>query len=283
MAFLTLVRGLFITVVGLLVSRPLLNLLNTPQEIFRDARFYLIIVYIGTTGNLIYQMGSGALRGMGGLLLAFLFPAAVQLPEYRARPSRGHCPRLGRTGRGAATTLSQTLSGIGVIIRMNRGGYGVKVRLRNIRPDRREAGKIIGIGLPAAIQNIGNAIANLAVQSSVNFFEPTFIAANSIVTKVDDVTNIPVMALSTALCTYVGQNMGLFRMDRIKKGINYSILSLTVLGAGLCGIPDVYNGPSWQIRSLPDEKLQKYRTLIQLLEPDQTDTVVIDGKEYPLK
>ena len=96
--------------------------------------------------------------------------------------------------------------------------------------------KIINIGLPAAIQNIGNAVANLCVQSSVNFFGSTFIAANSIVTKVDDVINIPVVALSTALCTFVGQNMGQFQMDRIKKGINYSILSLTVLGAGLCGI-----------------------------------------------
>ena len=64
----------------------------------------------------------------------------------------------------------------------------------------------------------------------------TFIAANSIVTKVDDFINIPVIALSTALCTYVGQNMGLYRMDRIKKGINYSILSLTVLGAGMTAV-----------------------------------------------
>ena len=52
----------------------------------------------------------------------------------------------------------------------------------------------------------------------------------------DDVINIPVVALSTALCTFVGQKMGQLQMDRIKKGINYSILSLTVLGAGLCGI-----------------------------------------------
>ena len=56
------------------------------------------------------------------------------------------------------------------------------------------------------------------------------------VTKVDDVINIPVIALSTALCTFVGQNMGRFRMDRIRKGINASILSLTVLGIGMCGI-----------------------------------------------
>ena len=105
-----------------------------------------------------------------------------------------------------------------------------------LKPDRKEAGKIIGIGLPAAIQNVGNSIAALCVQPSVNFFGPSFIAANSIVTKVDDMINIPVIALSTALCTFVGQNFGRFRLDRIRKGINGSILSLTVLGVGMCGI-----------------------------------------------
>ena len=235
-AFLTLVSGIFITVVGLFVSRPLLGLLKTPEEIFADARVYLIIVYIGTTGNLIYQMGSGALRGMGDSSWPFYFLLFCSLLNIVLDLLAVLVFHWGVPGVALATTLSQTLSGIGVVIRLNRGGYGVKVRLSNLRPDRAEAGKIIGIGLPAAIQNIGNLIANLCVQSSVNYFGSAFIAANSIVTKVDDMINIPVVALSTALCTYVGQNMGLFRMDRIRKGINYSILSLTVLGAGLLGI-----------------------------------------------
>ncbi|MBR6321921.1 MAG: MATE family efflux transporter, partial [Lachnospiraceae bacterium] len=235
-AFLTLVCSAFITIAGLAVSRPLLNLLNTPQEIFSDARFYLIIVYLGTTGNLIYQMGSGALRGMGDSSWPFYFLLLCSFLNIVLDLLAVVVLKWGVPGVALATTLAQTLSGIGVIFRLNRGGYGVKVSFRNIRPDRMESKNIIGIGLPAAIQNIGNAVANLCVQSSVNFFGPTFIAANSIVNKVDDVINIPVVALSTALCTYVGQNMGLFRMDRIRKGINYSILSLTVLGAGLCGV-----------------------------------------------
>ncbi len=235
-AFLTLVCGLFITAVGLSVSKPLLGILNTPEEIFADARFYLIIVYLGTTGNLIYQMGSGALRGMGDSSWPFLFLLLCSILNIVLDLVAVLVLNWGVPGVALATSLAQTLSGIGVIFRINRGGYGVRISLRNIRPDRVESKKIIGIGLPAAIQNIGNAIANLCVQSSVNYFGATFIAANSIVNKVDDVINIPVVALSTALCTYVGQNMGLFQMQRIKKGINYSILSLTVLGAGLCGI-----------------------------------------------
>ncbi|MBQ7064708.1 MAG: MATE family efflux transporter [Firmicutes bacterium] len=241
-AFLTLVCALFITGVGLAVSRPLLNLLNTPQEIFSDARLYLMIIYLGTTGNMIYQMGSGALRGMGDSSWPFYFLTLCSILNVILDLVAVLVLKWGVPGVALATALAQGVSGIGVITRLNRGSYGVKVRFKGIRPDREESGKIIGIGLPAAIQNIGNLIANLFVQSSVNFFGPTFIAANSIVNKVDDVINIPVVALSTALCTYVGQNMGLFRMDRIKKEINYSILSLTVLGAGLCGVLIAFRG-----------------------------------------
>ena len=71
--FLTLACSLFITAVGLVVTRPLLHLLDTPELIMEDSRIYLIIVYLGTTGNMVYQMGSGALRGMGDSSWPFYF------------------------------------------------------------------------------------------------------------------------------------------------------------------------------------------------------------------
>jgi len=119
---------------------------------------------------------------------------------------------------------------------MNRGPDGVKVSFRHMCLDRGEALRIAGIGLPAGIQNIGNAVAALSVQTFANTFGSAFVAANSIVNKVDDFAYIPIVALSTGLCTFVGQNMGGFFMDRIKKGINQSILSLIILGSAICGL-----------------------------------------------
>ena len=235
-ACLTLLCSLFITVVGLLISRPLLAVLGTPENIFSDSLAYLIVVYLGTTGNMIYQMGSGALRGMGDSTWPFLFLLMCSVLNIVLDLVAVLALGLGVLGVAIATAVSQLVSGIGVLIHLNRGGYDVKVTARTLRLDGRETRQVIGIGLPAAIQNIGNALAALCVQSSVNVFGPAFIAANSIVTKVDDLINIPVMALSTALCTYVGQNMGVFRLDRIKKGINDSILSLCALGVVLCGL-----------------------------------------------
>ncbi|NLD83022.1 MAG: MATE family efflux transporter [Clostridiales bacterium] len=252
-AFLTLACSLFITAAGLAMTRPLLVLLGTPETIFADSRIYLTIVYLGTTGNMVYQMGSGALRGMGDSSWPFYFLLLCSLLNIALNLLSVVALGWGVAGVAAATAVSQLVSGVGILIHLNRGGYGVRLSLKTLKPDRREAGKIIGIGLPAAIQNIGNSIAALCVQSSVNFFGPSFIAANSIVTKVDDLINIPVIALSTALCTFVGQNIGRFQMDRIRRGINASILIMTGLGFGMCGILIGFRGVFPRIFTLQAE------------------------------
>ena len=233
---LTLLCSIFITVVGLLLSKPLLTILGTPQEIFQDSYWYLVIIYLGTMGNMVYQMGSGALRGMGDSTWPFLFLLLCSVLNVVFDLVTVLLFKWGVFGVALATSLSQLISGIGVIIHLNRGNYGVKVTPSSLRLDPTQTKQVVGIGLPAAIQNIGNSIASLCVQSSVNVFGASFIAANSIVNKVDDMINIPVVALSTALCTFVGQNIGSMKMDRIQKGINFSIISLSGLGVGMCGL-----------------------------------------------
>lgn len=232
---LTLICSAFITIVGILVSRPLLTALGTPQEIYHDSFIYLLVIYLGTTGNMVYQMGSGALRGMGDSTWPLYFLILCSVLNVFLDLFAVLVLHMGVLGVAISTALAQLISGISVVVRLNRGGYGVRIDFRTLRLDKHETGRIVGIGLPAAIQNIGNAIAALCVQSSVNVFGASFIAANSIVTKVDDMVQIPIAAMSIALSTFVGQNIGNLQMDRIKKGINYSIGSLCILGVFMCG------------------------------------------------
>lgn len=233
-AFLTLAGSICLTVFGLIVCRPLLKMLGTPESILNDTFYYLIVIFVCTTGNMVYQMGSGVLQGMGDSTWPFLFLLGCSILNVALDLTAVLVFHLGVTGVAVATGISQLVSGIGVVFRLNRGGYGISLSLHQLRPDPEETRRILSIGLPAAIQNVGNTIAALFVQSSVNFFGASFIAANSIVTKVDDLVNIPIMALSTALCTFVAQNMGQLRLERIRKGTNTCILFLTGVGAGLC-------------------------------------------------
>lgn len=233
-AFMTLAGSVCLTAFGLSVCKPLLKMLGTPVGILDDTFRYLVVIFVCTTGNMVYQMGSGVLQGMGDSTWPFLFLLGCSILNVALDLVAVLVLHLGVTGVAAATGISQTVSGIGVVFRLHRGGYGISLSPRRLRPDPGETQRILTIGLPAAIQNVGNTVAALFVQSSVNFFGASFIAANSIVTKVDDLVSIPIMALSTALCTFVAQNMGQLRLERIRKGTNLCILFLTGVGAGLC-------------------------------------------------
>jgi len=235
-AFLTVASSVFVTVVGLLISRPLLTLLDTPAEIFHDSNRYLMVIFIGTFGNLAYNMGSGALRGMGDSVWPFVFLVFCSVLNVVLAIIAVGVLHWGVMGSAIATAFSQLVSAIGIIYRINRGGYGIKLGWKNLKFDITEGKLIAAIGLPAGIQNIGNAFAALFVQKYANSFGPTLISANSVVTKIENLADIPVVALSTALCTFVGQNIGLLKMDRIKKGINGSMAVLVGFGSLMCAL-----------------------------------------------
>ena len=230
---LTLISAGMITVIGLLFSRLLLTALGTPQEIIRDSWLYLIVIFLGVTGNLIYQMGSGALRGMGDSQWPFYFLVFCSILNVILDLVAVLVLKLSVFGVAIATSLSQLISGLGIIYRINHGGYDVNVGLKRLRLDKKEVRNVLNIGLPAAIQNIGNMLAALLVQSSVNVFGADFISGNSIVTKLEEMSYIPFTSLSMAITTFVGQNIGVLKMDRVKKGINQAIVSSIVVGAGM--------------------------------------------------
>ena len=150
-ACLTLLCSLFITVVGLLVSKPLLVALGTPEAIFGDSLAYLIVIYLGTTGNMIYQMGSGALRGMGDSSWPFLFLLLCSGLNVVLDLIAVLVLHMGVMGVAIATAISQLVSGIGIIHRINAGEYGVRLSLPMLRMDARETRQVVGIGLPAAL------------------------------------------------------------------------------------------------------------------------------------
>lgn len=233
-AVLTLIIGVLITVLGFLFGGPLLRLMGTPDNVYDDAMAYLSVVFIGTIGNLMYQMGSGALRGMGDSVWPFMFLCVCSVIHIILDIIAVPVLRLGVWSVAAATAISQTISGVGLIWRINKGKYGVKLTTKTLEINKEEAKQIAIIGLPAAIQHIGNNVASIFVQSAVNGFGSVFMSANSVVTRLESFSQMPIMAVSTSITTFVAQNIGLHKMDRIKKGINMSMLILVLFGSLCC-------------------------------------------------
>lgn len=234
-AVLTLALGVLITVCGLAAAKPLLMVMDTPEDIFGTSLSYIVIIFLGTMGNLMYQIGSGALRGMGDSTWPFLFLCVCSVIHVVLDIIVVKILGLGVWSVAASTAVSQLLSGIGIIWRINTGDYGVRLGFKTLKVDKTEAKEIVSIGLPAALQQIGNSLAAICVQGYVNGFGSNFISANSVVTKLENFANMPINAVSTAISTFVAQNIGLFKMKRIKKGVNMSMALLVLLGIVCCG------------------------------------------------
>lgn len=233
-AFLSLMISMILTVVGLIICRPLLVWMGTPSDILNDANLYLIIIFCGAVGQTIYQIGSGALNGMGDSAWSFIFLAICSglnlILDLLAIAVLG----WGVWGAAIATAISQMISGISILLRINSGVYGVKLRLRHLRMVTDDVKEIIRIGLPASIQNACTSFAAICVQSYINTFGVAFIAANTIVTRVDMFATMPALAIGTAMSSFVGQNI-MNNKKRVKQGINAGILSGLIIG-GVLGI-----------------------------------------------
>ena len=212
-----------ITVVWLILARPLLTVMNTPDNIFDDALAYFYIIILGTIGHLYYQMTSAILRGMGdsvwplGLLI---FCSILNIVLDLLFVAVFH---WGVEGAAWATILSQLISGVAVVLRLCGKRYNITVRPGTLKIDKGLAATILAIGIPAGMQQLVTSGGSSVVQVVTNSFGSDVVAANSTIIKVDGFIILPLMAISTAITTYVGQNIGAGKHDRLKQGIHLSM------------------------------------------------------------
>ena len=222
--------GVLISIIGVLFSGPLLKLLGTPENIIGDSTVYLAIIFAGTLGNMAYNIGGGILRGMGDSRWPLVFLSVSAVLNIVLDLLFVIVFKWGVAGVAIATILSHIVSGALVHIRINSGVYPVHVSPKSMRIEKQLAATIIRLGVPAAIQNVAMSLGSVIIQSFANRFGSNYIAANSIVQKVDGFAIVPMMAFGMALSTFVGQNVGAGRHDRAKEGIHVAMTSITVFG-----------------------------------------------------
>ncbi len=227
---LTLILGAAITVLGVLLSRGILVLMQTPANILDDSATYLSIIFFATVGNLVYNMGSGILRGMGDSRWPLLFLIFCSVMNVILDLLFVIFLDMGVAGVAWATLLSQCSSAVLVLLRIHFGGYAARIQFGHLGIHKESLMHILRLGLPSGIQEMAFSAGMMIVQSFSNGFGSDFIAANSIIMKVDGFAVMPMMGLGSAIATFVGQNMGAKKLDRTKKGIHAATLMVTGIG-----------------------------------------------------
>ena len=210
-----IVGALPISVIGILLSGPLLRLINTPDNTFFDARLYMIIIFAGTIFSLGYNLNSAIMQSLGDsktplFLLAIACGLNVVLDLLFVIVFH-----WGVAGVAVATILAQAISWIVGIFLINRKYEYIHVNLLKFFFDKGLFQKIIGLGLPAGLQQMLFSVGTLALQSLVNGYGSDFMAGFNGANKIDMFAFFPAQSFGMALTTFVGQNIGAGKMHRV--------------------------------------------------------------------
>ena len=216
---ISVVMGLILTIGGVACGRVLLEWMNTRAEVLEDAVTYIRIYFGGVLFSVVYNMIAGILNAAGNSRRSLVYLAYASLTNILLDLVFIVGLKMGVAGAAIATDISQLVSCLLSLRFLLRVEDDYRVRLRDIRLHGRMALRIIRVGLPTGIQNMVISFSNVLVQASVNSYGAAAMAGFAAYMKVDGFNILPVSSISMAATTFVGQNYGAGRLDRVRKSV----------------------------------------------------------------
>lgn len=213
------ILGIILTVGGILFSKEILLWMNTPEEVLTDAVTYLRLYSAGMVFNVVYNMAAGILNAAGNSRRSLGYLAIASVTNLILDLVFIVGMKTGIAGAAIATNIGQMISCVLAIWFLVRAQTDYKVYLNKIKIHKSTAGLIIKIGLPTGFQNMVISLSNILVQSSVNSFGANAMAGFGAYMKVDGFNVLPVTSFGMAATTFVGQNFGAGKTERVKRGM----------------------------------------------------------------
>ncbi|MBG0860323.1 MAG: MATE family efflux transporter [Bacteroidales bacterium] len=215
----SLVAGVIVTIAGLLLARPILRLLGLPQEIMPQATLYLRIYFSGIIIFFGYNGTSAILRGLGDSKTPLYFLIIATIANIILVLLFVGVFKWGIAGAAYATLLANGIAFGLAIFWLNKTHKLIRFAIRGMHFDREIFIHSVRIGLPTGIQQTFVALGNLALMGIVNTFGTNVIAGFSVASRLDSLAMVPAMSFSQALSTFVGQNIGANKIERIRTGL----------------------------------------------------------------
>ena len=239
--YLAVIFSAVMTVFTVAFCRPILQLMQTPENIIDDAYTYIVIIFAGIPATYLYNLVSGVIRSMGDSKTPLIFLALAAFVNIGLDLLLIIVFPMGVAGAALATVISQAFSGIACVIYSKR-----KFEILHTDEEERKVNKgymktLCGMGVPMGLQYSITAIGSVILQSAVNTLGSNAVASMTAGSKIGMFFCCPYDALGSTMATYGGQNVGAKKLDRLSGGlkaagilgIGYSILAFVVLW--LCG------------------------------------------------
>ena len=221
-AILAILLGIIVSTLGILFSPKILQIIGTPETSIADAAQYCRIYFSGSLAAMIYNMGAGILRAMGDSRRPTLFLGIACVTNILLDLLFVVVFRWNITGVGLATVLSQIVSAVLVTVVLCRHRE-YPLDWRAIRFHSGLVRRILAIGIPAGLQFVMFDLSNLIVQAGINSFGDTTIAAWTAYIKSDAICWMVSGAFGVSVTTFVGQNFGAQKYDRVRKSVRIAM------------------------------------------------------------
>lgn len=241
-AILTILSTIVLTAAGVLLARPVLEIMQTPPEIIDDAYRFIIIICWGIAATMLFNMLSNLIRALGDsrtpllfLVLAAVLNVVLELLfilEFS----------MGVAGAAWATVIAQAASGILCIFYINKYMPLLRLQKKDWHVSKAILWQHIQVGLPMGFQASIIAIGAIILQVALNHLGPVAVAAYAAAQKIDMIAGMPMMSFGMAMAAYTAQNFGANKMDRIREGVK----QCTIMSVGfsiVIGAINIVYGP----------------------------------------
>lgn len=237
---LALLSGVFLAIVGFVFSRTFLTLMGNPSNVIDDATLYMQIFFLGSPASMIYNFGSAVLRAAGDTKRPFYIMLLSGIVNVILNLFCVLVLKIGVAGVAIGTVASQIVSAVMVLYFLMKSTDCFKLRLSKLRLFKRELMQIIAIGVPSGLNGIMFSASNVIIQSTINSFGKIAIAGASATTNIENYGFILFSSVEQGAITFVGQNMGAKKIDRVKSVAKIALFSAFVCAAAYTAVTIIW-------------------------------------------
>ena len=230
---LGLAAGVALTVLGVALTPLILRWMGTPADVIHNSVLYFRVYFLGSAAVVLYNMGASILQSVGDSRSPMVYLIAASLTNVVLDLLFVAVFRWGVDSAALATILSQILSALLAFRRLARTRACYRVNWRRVRFEGPMLRQVVTLGIPSGVQNSVVSLANVIVQSNINAFGSFAMAGCGAYSKIEGFAFLPVTCFALALSTFVSQNLGARRFDRVRQGMRFGLLCSPLLAEGI--------------------------------------------------
>ena len=272
----SVLSGVVIMFAGIALAPVMLEAMGTPEDVQGLSVTYLRIYFAGIIANLVYNMGAAILRAVGDSRRPLYFLAASCLANIALDILLVVVCRLGVVGAALATILSQFLSAALVVVCLLRTKDMHRLVWKELRLDGRMLKRIIRIGFPAGMQSVMYGLSNVIIQAGINSLGTNTVAAWAAYSKIDSVFWMMINAFGISVTTFVGQNYGAGKIDRVHRGVRTCMVMTVLASLGMSFLIYRYGVYGYELFTTDQDVIDIGIAMMRYLAPMYVEYVAIE-------